>query len=92
MAAIYENAYITLAAGASADDDGGFFAEPLKEYAKPQKVYLAVDGIGHEVYMRYAISHPDCTWPIIEVLPLMGRAWTLQERLLAKRYLCFGNQ
>jgi hypothetical protein len=92
MAAVYENAYITLAAGASADDDGGFFAEPPAAYTKPHKVYLDVNGVGHEVYMRYAISHPDCTWPIGNVLPLMRRAWTLQERLLAKRYICFGNQ
>ncbi|KIL93691.1 hypothetical protein FAVG1_02251 [Fusarium avenaceum] len=92
MAAIYENAYITLAAGASADDDGGFFAEPSKAYVKPHKIYLDVDGISHEIYMRHGISHPDCTWPIPDVLPLMRRAWTLQERLLAKRYLCFGRQ
>ncbi|KAH7245077.1 heterokaryon incompatibility protein-domain-containing protein [Fusarium tricinctum] len=73
MASIYENAYITLAAGASANDDGGFFAH-------------------HEIYMRHGISHPDCAWPVEEVLPLMTRAWVLQERLLAKRYLCFGSQ
>ncbi|KAH6954181.1 heterokaryon incompatibility protein-domain-containing protein [Fusarium avenaceum] len=92
MASIYENAYITLAAGASADDDGGFFAESLGKHSKPHKFHLAVDGIDREIYMRHAISHPDCTWPVKEVLPLMTRAWVLQELLLSKRYLCFGSQ
>jgi hypothetical protein len=92
MASIYENAYITLAAGASANDDGGFFAQSLEKHSKPHRINLHVDGISHEIYMRHGISHPDCAWPVEEVFPLMTRAWVLQERLLAKRYLCFGSQ
>ncbi|VTO83975.1 unnamed protein product [Fusarium graminearum] len=49
MAAIYENAYITIAAGASDDDDGGFFSEPGEGYIKPHKFHLSVDGIDHEL-------------------------------------------
>ncbi|RGP71287.1 het-domain-containing [Fusarium sporotrichioides] len=91
MAAIYENAYITLAAGASDDDDGGFFSESHDAYTKPYKFHLDVDGIDHEFYMRYAVPHPGSSWPGGKPLPLMTRAWTLQERLLANRYLCFGH-
>ncbi|RBR10225.1 uncharacterized protein FIESC28_09611 [Fusarium coffeatum] len=90
MAATYENAYITLAAGASDDDDGGFFAEAHDKHAKPYKFHLNVDGISHEIYMRYAVSHSSTGWPGGDAFPLMTRAWTLQERHLARRYLCFG--
>ncbi|CEI66054.1 hypothetical protein FVEN_g4535 [Fusarium venenatum] len=91
MAAIYENAYITIAAGSSDDDDGGFFAEPRDAYTKAYKFHLDVNGIDHEFYMRYAVPHPGEGWPVGRLLPLMTRAWTMQERLLAKRYLCFGH-
>jgi hypothetical protein len=91
MAAIYENAYITLAAGASDNDDGGFFAESTEKCTEPYKLYLNVDDVDHEVYFRHAVSHPNCEWPDRETYTLMTRAWTLQERLLARRYLCFGR-
>lgn len=91
MAATYENAYITLAAGASDDDDGGFFTEACDRHTKPHKFHLNVDGITHEVYMRYVVSHASIGWPSGETFPLMTRAWTLQERQLARRFLCFGQ-
>ncbi|RFN53395.1 het-domain-containing protein [Fusarium flagelliforme] len=56
MAATYENAYITLAAGASDDDDGGFFTEACDRHTKPHKFHLNVDGITHEVYMRCTMA------------------------------------
>jgi hypothetical protein len=91
MASIYENAYITLAAGGSDSDDGGFFAEPTDKYTKPFKFHLDVDGIDHEIYIRRAVPHPNSGWPDREAYPLMTRAWTVQERLLARRFLCFGR-
>jgi hypothetical protein len=91
MAATYQNAYITLAAGASDDDDGGFFAEAYDKHVKPYKFHLNVDGISHEIYMRYVVPHASTGGPREEVFPLMTRAWTLQERQLARRYLCFGQ-
>lgn len=91
MAAIYENAYITLAAGASDNDDGGFFAKSRDKFTKLHKFHLDVDGIDHEIHMRHAVPHPGQGWPCGEVLPLMTRAWTMQERILAKRYLCFAQ-
>ncbi|PTD12320.1 2,4-dichlorophenol 6-monooxygenase [Fusarium culmorum] len=59
MAAIYENTYITIAAGASDDDDGGFFSEPGEGYTKPHKFHLSIDGIDHELYVRNAVPHPE---------------------------------
>jgi hypothetical protein len=92
MAYIYEDAYITLAAGASADDDGGFFAVPSDRYANPHTLELHVEQITYHIYVRLSIHHPDEEWPASEVLPLMTRAWTFQERLLSRRFLLFGSK
>lgn len=91
MASIYENAYLTLAAGASEDDDGGFFAVPQERFARPHLLALELDGVPRNIYVRYSVDHPDAYWPAREVLPLMQRGWCFQERLLSRRYLCFGS-
>lgn len=44
MVSIYENSYITLAAGASSDDDGGFFSVPSESYTRPQCSKLQLGG------------------------------------------------
>lgn len=91
MASIYENAYITLAAGASEDDEGGFFAVPQERFVQAHLLPLKLEGGLCRIYIRYGVDHPDAGWPAREVLPLMGRGWCFQERLLSRRYLCFGS-
>jgi len=91
MASIYENAYITLAAGASEDDEGGFFAVPQERFAQAHLLPLEFEGGLRNIYVRYGVNHPDASWPAREVLPLMERGWCFQERLLSRRYLCFGS-
>lgn len=91
MAKIYSNAYITLAAGASSDDSGGFFREAAPEFSHPHSFQI-LDGHGvHEIFMRRHLSHPDEHWPLGRRLPLMERGWAFQERLLSRRYLCFAE-
>jgi hypothetical protein len=92
MASIYENAYITLAAGASSDDDGGIFTVPSDLYTKPQCLGLQLGSEKCNIYVRRSVDHPDAKWPAVEVLPLMRRGWCFQERLLSRRYLCFGSK
>jgi hypothetical protein len=91
MASIYENADITLAAGASRDDDGGFFAMPQECFTKPQLLNLIIDEQSYNVYIRRSIDHPDAGWPARDNFPLMERGWCFQERLLSRRFLCFGT-
>jgi hypothetical protein len=67
MGSIYQNAYITLAAGASDNDEGGFFAVPD---AKPHLLELKYDGEVRKVYFRHAIDHIESSWPATEVFPL----------------------
>jgi hypothetical protein len=76
MASIYENAHITLAAGASDSDEGGFFVTPSNMYTEPHIVVLNYEGVTHTIYVRRAIIHPDARFPAKEdVLPLMDRGW-----------------
>jgi hypothetical protein len=91
MGSIYGNAYITFAAGASSDDDGGFFKQTTLAYTNPHNFKLTVDGTDHEIYVRHETTHPDSLRPAKGVLPLMKRGWTLQERLLSRRFLCFSQ-
>jgi hypothetical protein len=89
MAHIYRKAYITLAAGASEDDDGGFFQQAKLPFALPSSFKLHDTKIEYEMYMRKCLPHPDEDWPVGEQLPLMNRGWVFQERLLSRRFLCF---
>jgi hypothetical protein len=90
MASIYENADITLAAGAICDDDGGFFVVPQESFTKPQLLNLDDGEQSYNVYIRRSVEHPDAGWPASNSLPLMERGWCFQERLLSRRFLCFG--
>jgi hypothetical protein len=92
MASIYENAFVTLAAGASVNDDGGFFTVPPEDFTKPHLLNLDVGQQSYNVYVRRSIDHPDARWPAGDVLPIMKRGWCFQERLLSRRFLCFGNK
>jgi hypothetical protein len=92
MAQIYSNGLLTLAAGASSDDDGGFFAHVPDKWNSQYKFQLNVEGIEYELHCRHTVDHPDAQWPSHEILPLMERGWCFQERLLSKRYLCFGSK
>ncbi|KAI1869869.1 uncharacterized protein JN550_005459 [Neoarthrinium moseri] len=90
MAGIYANAYITLAAGASSDDDGGFFRESPPRFSKPHSFKIADSNCEYEIFLRIRLPHPDEEdWPGGPVMPLMTRGWVFQERLLSRRFLCF---
>jgi hypothetical protein len=91
MALIYENAFITLAAGASGDDDGGFFAVPPERFEEQPLHVLNIGEQSSCVYIRRNVDHPDANWPSTNHRPLMKRGWCFQERLLSRRFLCFGS-
>ncbi|KAK7999370.1 HET-domain-containing protein [Apiospora arundinis] len=94
MARIYGAAYLTLAAGASADDEGGFFRDAAPQHVDVHRFTLldASSGSGGwTIQMRHCLPHPDEKWPIGPVLPLMRRGWVFQERILSRRFLCFAQ-
>ena len=91
MAHVYEGAYVTLAAGASIDDDGGFFSEFRSNIDLPS-LELNVGGIIHHLQFRFTPEHPDGFVTRNRRFPLMKRAWCFQERLHSRRFLCFGSE
>jgi hypothetical protein len=91
MAQIYRNAYITLGAGASSDDDGGFFNEAKDSNLQPHCFTLNTEGKEYNIYIRRSLPHPNEDSPSDPEMPLMTRGWVFQEWLLSKRYLCFGR-
>ena len=95
MSSIYENAYLTLAAGASRDGSGGLFKTTVsRDYTAVKTIELpSIGGEPYRVQVRRQIHHPDfLSLDGPEDFPLMRRGWAFQEKLLSKRYLCFGDK
>lgn len=78
-------------AGASIDDDGGFFSE-LPSHAELPSLELNIGGIDYHLRFRIRPDHPDGWATENREFPLIQRAWCFQERLLSRRFLCFGNK
>ncbi|KAK5117737.1 hypothetical protein LTR85_008712 [Meristemomyces frigidus] len=106
MASIYANAYLTIAATASADFDGGCFRE------RSPTVKVEVTDIAGQIsclYARERLGHAAFDFGIsgalqaarrnawraesqIDDYPLFGRGWCFQERLLSPRVLHYTSE
>lgn len=100
MGKVYENAYLVIAASLAIDGDDGFFFDrseykelelPDKEHrqwppAPPGNVFARVYEPQHAPFRDQWVN------PVRDAaddLPLFGRAWAFQERILATRVLHF---
>jgi hypothetical protein len=85
MAAVYEGAYLTIAASASADGSGGCFVsrEPQDLVRVPRQKGDAASG-----HMYLGIVEEDAARGLFNG-PLNSRAWVLQEHLFARRTIHF---
>lgn len=88
MVDIYRNAHITIAAGASIDDDGGLFRDVPDMYIQLQRVALVSQGQTHEIHLRSSPRYPDCRGGACS--PLMQRGWVFKERLLSNVFCASG--
>ena len=92
MATIYENAYLTIAATASSNCNGGLYRSvPFQDRDREFK-YVLDSGRSVPVYFRESTKHPDFRKSAdlkIKEYPLLTRAWVFQERVLSSRFLQF---
>jgi hypothetical protein len=90
MANIYRNAYITFAATAAKDADGGCYTREVRrrlhQATSPLAVVRYEDGSERELCARRKFDHD------ISSLPLLQRGWVCQERLLSPRVLHFTGE
>jgi hypothetical protein len=94
MSDIYSGAYITLAATSASKGDGGFYQEVSRHRYWTTKVHSIsnhkIPGSTYDISVR---ERQACIDPAenLQDLPLMNRAWTLQERILSPRVVQFGK-
>lgn len=91
MAAIYENAYVVVAATRSRTGDDGCFSTRT-----PSHQISVVDEAGKEynIYVKLKISHREFSESpsSLDTMPLFSRAWVFQERLLATRVIHYTSR
>lgn len=94
MGAVYNGAYLTLAATRASADVDGFLSTRDVPYYYPIDLQCPADRNYSFSNLRFnAVAYT--SWPAAtktHVEPLMKRAWCLQEQLLALRTLSFGEQ
>jgi hypothetical protein len=97
MAQIYEGSFLTVGATISNNDtEPLFFNDNIQNPNPKSSTGRRADGTSYTVHFRIPFNyHPadgPSPYPDLEELPLMTRAWIYQERLLAPRILCFGEE
>jgi Heterokaryon incompatibility protein (HET) len=80
MAAIYHNSFLTIAATAAASPMAGLFCTHAQ---------INISSVSVQLVHHFPNSPTDDT---SNRFPLLGRAWTYQERMLAPRVLHFGQK
>lgn len=88
MALVYGNADLVLAASSASSTEDGFLKE-RKGYRESSLRLASVQNQSRAVTLRYRLLQPKFMQDSLD--PLDRRAWALQERLLARRYLAIGS-
>ncbi|KAE9374107.1 HET-domain-containing protein [Stipitochalara longipes BDJ] len=87
MADYYSKAYITIAATASVDSAGGLF----RKWPQFEFTGITTEGLPSQVIVRRMPEHLFESF-VLDLFPLLSRAWVYQERLLSTAVLHFGPQ
>lgn len=94
MAAVYRNAYLTIAAGTAAAATNGFLAHqyPAAEFPDPfQMPWCTEEGV-ESVLAARIIPGYEMHGEAAEDIPLETRGWCLQEQLLSTRLLTYREE
>ncbi|KAF7671156.1 hypothetical protein GT037_010717 [Alternaria burnsii] len=97
MAQVFEGSLLTIGAAISkGDKDSLFFQDKMRTASLRKHVGQMEDGSSYTIYSRLSHRyHPtdgSTRGDESEKYPLMTRAWVYQERLLAPRFLYFGEE
>lgn len=84
MGTVYANAYLTISA-ANTKDDNDRFLQPRNDASTSLRI-ISSTGQSAQVYLQIQLEEPSLTEE-----PLDARGWTLQERILSRRSLRFGS-
>ena len=84
MSHVYRNAILNIAASFAADSNAGCFPEKVPSLIEPCVVQTAWTDSKNDTYHLYLDDFRDNT---LKDMPLMKRAWVVQELLLAPRTL-----
>jgi hypothetical protein len=92
MGKVYSNGLLNIAATSSTDGEGGLFTErPSKLPLESTACYISSFWTDHSssnlLIHRRSLPHT-----MLLAGPLLSRGWVLQERIMAKRMLHFGQQ
>ncbi|KAK1778151.1 heterokaryon incompatibility protein-domain-containing protein [Copromyces sp. CBS 386.78] len=85
MQEVYRNSFLNLAAGASSDSNGGLFKRRYPLSVVPWSVPVA-----ENVYLTSMYTNEHFIYGVPKLI-LSTRGWVLQEQLLARRALTFGQ-
>jgi hypothetical protein len=91
MAAIYQNAFLTLAATSSSDCSGGCYLEKDVAVVEHEIYAGQASNTSSPIWVRKKLNH----WTVpptqrsIQLHPLLSRGWAFQERILSPRVLHF---
>lgn len=88
MASVYMNAYVTISAAASNNSDGGLFVERTPPACSVRLTYASPSGTTGTWVIHNETPSFDKQ---VRQTKLASRAWTLQEKQLARRTLHFGS-
>lgn len=97
MTAVYQNAYLTIAATRLEGSEHSIYTKLTEQYRGQEILYKDKDGNACIAYCRRSLPHwfvPDARFPDFPAelgFPLLKRAWVYQERLLSPRVLHFGT-
>ncbi|KAF4457390.1 HET-domain-containing protein [Fusarium austroafricanum] len=92
MAEVFENATVTIAASSSADPTIPFFTHRLSSYRDMQLKYDSRDSnrqLSFKARRKIPLGIHIKSYQTAEIDPLDSRAWALQEKELATRFISF---